>query len=1003
MADESKQLDDVFKKLKQVQDEQARAAHNLSKAFDELGKTSGKILADQIKQAAKHYGVLNDEQIDLIKSHRDLGDALSQQEKKIEEEIAERKKNLAAMKAEAKQRDSLGVKISNVTDEQIKSIEAEISSREENLKAFKQETVAIENSIRKTNKFGLAVEGASSSIKGWVKDNLTFTKTIDLAKQATVQYIAELNKATSVGLQSAFATISFEALKLKMSFDELSEMISKNRDMVAHLGGGVKGVKEFSNVLGEASKGLSYMGKDGTIATARFFTTLKTMGASVKNTQRFNEAMKSTQRHFSEFSKLYGDSADQFADLIESQMQASTVQERLNSLNDREAAQLREEIITRTDNLKAMGLSNEKIKEFNQKISELYDPHKNNQSQKISDSMKFKTQVQMVSERTGKISSGSQAVLNQTANMVMNGATDDQIKQFMASNPDAFKEYSEGLAAMTKQQGAAFSRGDPSALMYQYATNQFGDNSLSQLASSFGNPVMIASQSGTRFTEEERARSRQQAAYMRQGLDDDGTSSSVLSAATSARDIQQQVEAATNSSVGKAGLAVASALGTAAVKAGVFEKVLDKVTNSKFFKKILGEGAELGAKEGLKIAGAAGAAGVAGSVLGKIGVKEGAQVAEKTVFKGLIKKLPILGLIAGAGFALERVANGEYDKAVLELASGAASMAPGLGTAASIAIDAGLAASDAGLIGTTASAPVPPPIVEPIPTPDTTNPSMWSPRMTNPSSSKFSGFGAEQDGYIAEAAKRYGIDEKVLRGFVKMEGGWTGKMSPTGAIGTGQFIQGTWNSLANSAEGQAIGMTRVDKSNFRTASDPRFNRRTNTLATGLLAKQNADILTRNGIPVTGENLYMLHNIGPGVIPALLGSNNVSSQTLLAMRQNGMMAGQTPTDFVSMQKGKFNTHYAMANNGLVTPSVTSSTPSSLASSVQYSDVKPPTASIPSPTPSTAVSQPSTSGNPTIEELKIQTGFLAQIASNTTQQLRGRGNMAMPGGVVSNGVG
>ncbi|QFR56605.1 hypothetical protein CPT_Mendera_056 [Stenotrophomonas phage Mendera] len=176
----------------------------------------------------------------------------------------------------------------------------------------------------------------------------------------------------------------------------------------------------------------------------------------------------------------------------------------------------------------------------------------------------------------------------------------------------------------------------------------------------------------------------------------------------------------------------------------------------------------------------------------------------------------------------------------------------------------------------------------------------------------FNGFGAEVDSHIAEAAQMYGLPEDVLRGFVKMEGGWTGKMSPTGAIGTGQFTQGTWNSLAGTAEGQAIGMTRIDRSNFRQANDPRRNDRTNTLATGLLAKQNADILRRNGLDVTGENLYMLHNIGPGVIPALKGSNSVSASTLDAMRKNGMTGNMSPTDFVKFQTGRFQSHYEAAN-------------------------------------------------------------------------------------------
>lgn len=175
----------------------------------------------------------------------------------------------------------------------------------------------------------------------------------------------------------------------------------------------------------------------------------------------------------------------------------------------------------------------------------------------------------------------------------------------------------------------------------------------------------------------------------------------------------------------------------------------------------------------------------------------------------------------------------------------------------------------------------------------------------------FSGFGAEVDGHISEAANMYGIPEDVLRGFVKMEGGWTGAMSPTGAIGTGQFTKGTWDSLAKTSEGRAIGMREIGK-DFRTANDPRHDKRVNTLATGLLAKQNADLLRRAGLEVTGENLYMVHNIGPGVIPALKGQP-VSAATQQAMRLNGMTAGMSSNDFVAFQKDRFQSHYASANS------------------------------------------------------------------------------------------
>lgn len=179
-------------------------------------------------------------------------------------------------------------------------------------------------------------------------------------------------------------------------------------------------------------------------------------------------------------------------------------------------------------------------------------------------------------------------------------------------------------------------------------------------------------------------------------------------------------------------------------------------------------------------------------------------------------------------------------------------------------------------------------------------------------SKKFKGFGSDVDGYIKEAALKYHIPEDVLRGFIKMEDGWTGKMSPTGAIGTGQFTQPTWDALARTPEGAEIGMTVIGK-RFRTPQDPRFDKHVNTLATGLLASKNAKLLREAGLPVTGENLYMLHNIGPGIIDVMLGKE-ASPKTLKAMQQNGMLKGQDAARFLEYQKGRFRDAYADANTG-----------------------------------------------------------------------------------------
>jgi hypothetical protein len=70
------------------------------------------------------------------------------------------------------------------------------------------------------------------------------------------------------------------------------------------------------------------------------------------------------------------------------------------------------------------------------------------------------------------------------------------------------------------------------------------------------------------------------------------------------------------------------------------------------------------------------------------------QVIEKSLAKSIVKKIPLISLIAGTGFAFDRAMKGEYGKAFLEFASGVAGVFPGIGTAGSLAIDAGLLADD---------------------------------------------------------------------------------------------------------------------------------------------------------------------------------------------------------------------------------------------------------------------------------------------------------------------
>ena len=88
----------------------------------------------------------------------------------------------------------------------------------------------------------------------------------------------------------------------------------------------------------------------------------------------------------------------------------------------------------------------------------------------------------------------------------------------------------------------------------------------------------------------------------------------------------------------------------------------------------------------------------ASTIAKKVGGKAIAKVGAKALGKGLLKKIPFVGLGAGLLFAGQRLMAGDMKGALLEAASGIAGTIPGVGTAISVGLDATLAAKDMGVL-----------------------------------------------------------------------------------------------------------------------------------------------------------------------------------------------------------------------------------------------------------------------------------------------------------------
>jgi hypothetical protein len=581
-AKPAKQLEDIFTRLRKDQERQSKASVEAANALNSLSENTVKKLHKQLIELSKSAKILDDEQISLIKNSSDLAEALELQESIKEKEIKADKQKLEIKKKSIKNLIAREAKLDAVGREKLKNAKAEIeiaekqiSESERLLDSWKNQTKSLTEAAIATNSFNTTMLHAKNSAKDWIQRNISYQKSIELLKEATKQSIDELNKATAVGLQSSLYAINRNAMTLKISFDQLSAIVIKNRDIMARLGNGPGGIEKFTSLLKDSSKNLEYMGRDGTLATARFFDTMKTMGIKVdKDSAKFRTAMDKTQRHFAKLSVLYNENYEQYADLMETQLESESIQARLNNASERELEQIHDEIRLRTDNYKAMGLNNEQIKNFSKQLESIYDPHKNNQAQRIQETESTKQEVAALAQRSGseELKLALPKIMQALDLGGKYGGSPEVVKAALNKLGPEMQAWYNAKASVDKKQGELAANRDSRALTYQMDINTHRDRggATSKLMNELVTAAGIAKSKGLDTSADANKNAEQAAEDLISGKGD----SLYLKTLKEARDLKQQAESITENSLTKGVTGFAAGLAAAVLDLKDFSKWL---------------------------------------------------------------------------------------------------------------------------------------------------------------------------------------------------------------------------------------------------------------------------------------------------------------------------------------------------------------------------------------------------------------------------------------------
>jgi hypothetical protein len=381
-------------------------------ALDDASNNAIDRATESIKKLLKSTGVLTDVQAENIKSVRNVNSLLHDLAM-MQAELTEAQQEYNAALKKGTKDGKLSVSAQNAAQlelsKRLAKLKINVDSTSDaadvladNLKRLKTVNAGVNEETKRlssvSSKAGKALDNVRSNAVAAAEKFATFATVTDLAGDAMKAVYAQATRLSDKGMVMAMKAINLGALKLKLSVEEFEKLVQGNMDLVRTFGGGAEGIERFTDEVKSASIGLEYLGKNAAEFAVKNMEVLKRAGIAASKTDPmkdmiYRKNMKEMNRQFKLFQAGFGDTIEDFTSYYDTLLQSDEIQQRMNSLDSQGIDLMMDEIRQRTENMRIMGLTTKQMEEMNRTLDSMYNPRKNNQSERISQAANFKNFV----------------------------------------------------------------------------------------------------------------------------------------------------------------------------------------------------------------------------------------------------------------------------------------------------------------------------------------------------------------------------------------------------------------------------------------------------------------------------------------------------------------------------------------------------------------------------------------------------------------------------------